>query len=96
MENAGRFSDGENRLSGVECYVRIHEEDAGKHWRMKESKEILKNRENYTSAKHYHRPIIYRIVNLEIWDVFLGGGGILKPSNCVQIIYTWEKKTHST
>lgn len=30
MENTGRFSDGENRLSGVECYVRMHEEDAEK------------------------------------------------------------------
>ena len=73
MENTGRFNDGENRISGIDCYVRIHEEDAKKHWRVRESKEILKNRENYTSAKNCHRPIIYRIVNLEIWGVFLGG-----------------------
>lgn len=31
MENTGRFNDGENRISGIDCYVRIHEEDAKKH-----------------------------------------------------------------
>ena len=39
---------------------------------MKESKEILKNRENHPSAKNCLRPIIYRIANLEIWGVFWG------------------------
>ena len=54
---------------------------------MKESKEILKNRENYTSARNCHRPIIYRIVNLEIWDVFFlrGWGGQASLNH--QIVY---------
>lgn len=59
---------------------------------MKESKEILKNRENYTSAKHYHRPIIYRIVNLEIWDVFLGGGAASLNHQIVYKLYTHGRR----
>ena len=49
------------------------------------SKEILKNRENCTSAKNCHRRIIYRRVNLEIWD---GLGGHPETIKIVyQIIY---------